>query len=42
VHGLGGAAAAAVLGYSMGGVVALRLAVARPADVRALALVSPA
>lgn len=33
---------AAVLGYSMGGVVALRLAVARPADVRALALVSPA
>jgi pimeloyl-ACP methyl ester carboxylesterase len=33
---------AAVLGYSMGGVVALRLAVARPDDVQALALVAPA
>jgi pimeloyl-ACP methyl ester carboxylesterase len=33
---------AAVLGYSMGGVVALRLAVTRPADIRALALVSAA
>jgi pimeloyl-ACP methyl ester carboxylesterase len=32
----------AVLGYSMGGVVALRLAVARAAEVRALALVSAA
>lgn len=31
-----------MLGYSMGGVVALRLAAARPADVRALALVSAA
>jgi pimeloyl-ACP methyl ester carboxylesterase len=33
---------AAVLGYSMGGVVALRLAVTRPDDVSALALVAPA
>lgn len=33
---------APVLGYSMGGVVALRLAVRRPADVSALALVAPA
>lgn len=33
---------APVLGYSMGGVVALRLAVARSEDVTALALVSPA
>ncbi|MEO8290431.1 MAG: alpha/beta fold hydrolase [Gaiellaceae bacterium] len=33
---------AAVLGYSMGGVIALRLAVARPEDVTALALVAPA
>jgi pimeloyl-ACP methyl ester carboxylesterase len=33
---------AAVVGYSMGGVVALRLAVSRPADVVALALVAPA
>jgi pimeloyl-ACP methyl ester carboxylesterase len=33
---------APVLGYSMGGVIALRLAVARPADVTALALVSAA
>lgn len=33
---------AAVLGYSMGGVVALRLAVAWPEDVSALALVAPA
>lgn len=32
---------APVLGYSMGGVIALRLAVARPADVTALALVAP-
>jgi pimeloyl-ACP methyl ester carboxylesterase len=32
----------AVLGYSMGGVVAVRLAVEEPADVRALALVAPA
>jgi pimeloyl-ACP methyl ester carboxylesterase len=32
----------AVLGYSMGGVVALRLAVEAPEDVRALALVAPA
>jgi magnesium chelatase accessory protein len=32
----------AVLGYSMGGVIALRLAVARPEDVTALALVAPA
>jgi pimeloyl-ACP methyl ester carboxylesterase len=32
----------AVLGYSMGGVVALRLAVEEPDDVRALALVAPA
>jgi pimeloyl-ACP methyl ester carboxylesterase len=33
---------AAVAGYSMGGVVALRLAVTRPADVTALVLVSAA
>jgi pimeloyl-ACP methyl ester carboxylesterase len=33
---------AAVVGYSMGGVVALRLAVARPDDVTALALVAAA
>ena len=33
---------AAVVGYSMGGVVALRLAVSRPEHVSALALVSPA
>jgi pimeloyl-ACP methyl ester carboxylesterase len=33
---------AAVVGYSMGGVVALRLAVSRPEDVRALVLVAPA
>jgi pimeloyl-ACP methyl ester carboxylesterase len=33
---------AAVLGYSMGGLVALRLAVARPEGVTALALVAPA
>jgi pimeloyl-ACP methyl ester carboxylesterase len=33
---------APVLGYSMGGVIALRLAVARPGDVTALALVSAA
>jgi pimeloyl-ACP methyl ester carboxylesterase len=33
---------AAVVGYSMGGVVALRLAVSRPEDVSALALVAPA
>jgi pimeloyl-ACP methyl ester carboxylesterase len=33
---------AAVLGYSMGGVIALRLAVARPEDVTALMLVSAA
>ncbi|HEX2045265.1 MAG TPA: alpha/beta fold hydrolase [Gaiellaceae bacterium] len=33
---------AAVLGYSLGGVVALRCAVARPADVSALVLVAPA
>ncbi|MGH3061006.1 MAG: alpha/beta fold hydrolase, partial [Gaiellaceae bacterium] len=32
----------AVVGYSMGGVVALRLAVSRPDDVSALALVAPA
>jgi 4,5:9,10-diseco-3-hydroxy-5,9,17-trioxoandrosta-1(10),2-diene-4-oate hydrolase len=32
----------AVLGYSMGGVVALRLAVEAPEDVQALALVAPA
>jgi pimeloyl-ACP methyl ester carboxylesterase len=32
----------AVLGYSMGGVVALRLAVEEPEDVTALALVAPA
>jgi pimeloyl-ACP methyl ester carboxylesterase len=32
----------AVLGYSMGGVIALRLAVEAPEDVRALALVAPA
>ena len=32
----------AVLGYSMGGVVALRLAVEEPEDVTALALVTPA
>jgi pimeloyl-ACP methyl ester carboxylesterase len=32
----------AVLGYSMGGVVALRLAVEEPQDVTALALVAPA
>ncbi|HEY7003789.1 MAG TPA: alpha/beta fold hydrolase [Gaiellaceae bacterium] len=32
----------AVVGYSMGGVVALRLAVEAPDDVRALALVAPA
>jgi pimeloyl-ACP methyl ester carboxylesterase len=32
----------AVLGYSMGGVVALRLAVSRPGDVTALALVAAA
>ena len=32
----------AVLGYSMGGVVALRLAVEEPEEVRALALVAPA
>ena len=33
---------APVLGYSMGGVIALRLAVARPEDVSALALVAAA
>lgn len=33
---------APVLGYSMGGVIALRLAVARPVDITALALVSAA
>ena len=33
---------AAVVGYSMGGVVALRLAVSSPDDVSALALVAPA
>jgi pimeloyl-ACP methyl ester carboxylesterase len=33
---------AAVVGYSMGGVVALRLAVSRPESVSALALVAPA
>jgi pimeloyl-ACP methyl ester carboxylesterase len=42
VAGLEGFFPGAVLGYSMGGVVALRLAVSRPGDVTALALVAAA